>query len=61
MLSNQKITNPNDWKLKRQMDSDAIAKDKCYKLGVWLHGEYRKKSKKSADRAEHVNSAVACH
>jgi len=28
------------------VDTEPVAKDKRYKLGVWLHGEYRQKSKK---------------
>ena len=28
------------------VDTGPVAKDKRYKLGVWLHGEYRQKSKK---------------
>jgi hypothetical protein len=27
-------------------DTGPVAKDKRYKLGVWLHGEYKDKSKK---------------
>jgi hypothetical protein len=38
-------------KLKSLMDSEAISKDKCYKLGEWLHGEYRDK----LSRTERVN------
>lgn len=33
-------------RLKFPADTGQVAKDKRYKLGVWLHGEYRDKSKK---------------
>jgi hypothetical protein len=33
-------------RLKYPADAGSVAKDKRYKLGVWLHGEYRQKSKK---------------
>ncbi len=33
-------------RIKFPADTGSVAKDKRYKLGVWLHGEYRDKSKK---------------
>jgi hypothetical protein len=33
-------------RLKFPADAGPVAKDMHYKLGVWLHGEYRQKSKK---------------
>jgi hypothetical protein len=61
MNFNPKIEKSVGSKHKCLMDSEAVAKDKCYKLGVWLHGEYRTKLKKSVDRNEMLNSQIALH
>jgi hypothetical protein len=57
MYSNQKFQRPNEFKLKRPTETDSVTKDKCYKLGEWLHGDYKKKYKKAADRnSESLNN-----
>lgn len=61
MNFNHKIEKPAGLKPKGLMDSESVAKDKRYKLGVWLHGEYKTKFKKSADRNEMLNSHAALH
>lgn len=61
MQFNQKLEKHAEPKLKCLMDSESVAKDKCYKLGVWLHGEYRDKFKKAVDRSEQVNREHSFH
>lgn len=39
-------------KLGYLMDSDAVAKDKRFKLGVWLHEEHKRKFKRATSPAE---------
>jgi hypothetical protein len=43
----QKLEHYTETKIKYLMDSEAVKKEKKYKLGEWLHGEYRNKLKKS--------------
>lgn len=47
--THHKIDKPTFSKRKCLMDSEAVAKDKCYKLGVWLHSEHRAKLKKATE------------
>lgn len=47
MNLNQKLSKLTETKLKYLIDSESVAKDKRYKLGAWLHGEYRDKLKKA--------------
>lgn len=61
MNFNHKIENPAYSKRKCLTDSDSVAKDKRYKLGVWLHSEYRTKLKNATDRNEALNSQAALH
>lgn len=37
------------------MDSESVAKDKRFKLGVWLHEEHKRKFKRTASPAETIN------
>ncbi|CAG7855885.1 hypothetical protein MCAMS1_00180 [biofilm metagenome] len=37
-----------DTRIRYFADSDSVAKEKRYKLGEWLHQEYRDKFKKAA-------------
>lgn len=50
MNLNKKIEDHAESKLKFLMDSETVSKDKRYKLGVWLHGEYRNKLARTAGR-----------
>ena len=59
MYPNQNLQKPTEFKLKRPVESDSVAKDKRYKLGEWLHGDYKKKYKKAADRSESLNNLSA--
>jgi hypothetical protein len=43
MNLNKKTQNDVASRLKYLMDSESVSKDKRYKLGVWLHGEYKNK------------------
>jgi hypothetical protein len=61
MNFNHKIEKHNGLKPKCLMDSESVAKDKRYKLGVWLHGEYRAKLRKAHDRNTVLNSVVGLH
>jgi hypothetical protein len=42
-------------KLGYLMDSESVAKDKRFKLGVWLHEEHKRKFKRTASPAETAN------
>lgn len=46
MNVNQKLEKYTETKIRYLMDSEAVKKEKKYKLGEWLHGEYRNKLKK---------------
>jgi hypothetical protein len=61
MTFNNKFEKPTYSKRKCLMDSESVAKDKCYKLGVWLHSEYRTKLKKVTELNEALNSQAALH
>jgi hypothetical protein len=52
MNLNPKIEQLAEAKPSYLMDHESVAKDKCYKLGVWLHGEHRSKFKKAVAPAE---------
>jgi hypothetical protein len=54
MNLHHKIEKHTDTKLKFLIDSDTISKDKRYKLGEWLHGEYRNK----VSRNERANNLI---
>ena len=47
MNLNKKTQNDVASRLKYLMDSESVSKDKRYKLGVWLHGEYKNKLAKA--------------
>jgi hypothetical protein len=51
MYSNQNFQKHIEFKLKRPLESESVTKDKRYKLGEWLHGDYKKKHMKNADRS----------
>lgn len=55
MNLNPKIEQLADAKPSYLMDHESVAKDKCYKLGVWLHGEHRRKFKRAASPAENIS------
>jgi hypothetical protein len=61
MNMNQKIEKHADSKLRFLIDSESVSKDKCYKLGKWLHGEYRDKSRKAASHTGYINKQAAFH
>jgi hypothetical protein len=62
MTLNQKIENHAKTKLRFLIDPETVSKDKSYKLGEWLHGEYRDdKLRKAAKRTERVNNSATCH
>jgi hypothetical protein len=52
---NQKIEKHAESKLKFPKEPESVSKDKCYKLGKWLHGEYRDKLRKNAVHTERIN------
>lgn len=55
MNLNPKIEQLADAKPNFLMDHESVAKDKCYKLGIWLHGEHRCKSKRASSPAESIS------
>ncbi len=55
MNLNPKIEQLADAKPGYLMDHESVTRDKCYKLGVWLHGEHRNKLKKAASPAESIS------
>jgi hypothetical protein len=52
MILNPQIEQLSVSKLGYLMDSEAVAKDKRFKLGVWLHEEHKRKFKRTASPAE---------
>jgi len=61
MIPNQKIEKPTQLERKCLMDSEAVARDKRYKLGVWLHGEYKEKFKKAVECNDALNNRASFH
>jgi|APDOM4702015191_1054821.scaffolds.fasta_scaffold131664_1 hypothetical protein len=47
MNVNTKLEKYTETKIRYLVDSEAVKKEKRYKLGEWLHGEYRNKLKKN--------------
>lgn len=54
MNMNHNMKSFADTRIRYFADSDSVAKEKRYKLGEWLHQEYRDKFKKAAKLAENT-------
>jgi hypothetical protein len=52
MNMNHNLKSHAETRIRYFADSESIAKEKRYKLGEWLHQEYRDKFKKSAKLAD---------
>lgn len=56
MNANQnKLERYTETKVRYLFDSESVAREKRYKLGAWLHGEYRDKFKKASSRSESIS------
>jgi hypothetical protein len=45
---NAKLERYTETRIRYLFDSETVKKEKRYKLGEWLHGEYRNKFKKAS-------------
>jgi hypothetical protein len=51
-ISHAKMERYTATRIRYLFDSESVGKEKRYKLGAWLHGEYRDKFKKAVKQID---------